>query len=192
MFGFEREKHLNIPNILSLYRLLSFPVVLFFILTNRESVFVILLVINLITDILDGAIARIYHLQTEFGAKLDSLADDGTIILAILGVVYFKLEEFAPYFQSFLIFLTFYFIIMVISLIKFRRFPGMHLYSAKVGAYLQGLFFFVLFVFDFNSVFYYTVIIFSIASLIENMIIMLLKSEMRSDFKGLYWVLKHK
>ena len=98
MFGFEREKHLNVPNVLSFYRLISFPVVLFFILTNRESVFVILLIINLITDILDGAVARIFNLRTEFGAKLDSLADDGTIILAILGIVYFKLEEFAPYF----------------------------------------------------------------------------------------------
>ena len=192
MFGFEREKHLNVPNVLSFYRLISFPVVLFFILTNRESVFVILLIINLITDILDGAVARIFNLRTEFGAKLDSLADDGTIILAILGIVYFKLEEFAPYFSSFLIFLIIYFLTMVISLIKFRRFPGMHLYSAKIGAYLQGLFFFILFVFDFNSIFYYIVIVWGIISLIENIIIMLLESEMRSDFKGLYWVLKNR
>ena len=192
MFGFEREKHLNVPNVLSFYRLISFPVVLFFILTNRESVFVILLIINLITDILDGAVARIFNLCTAFGAKLDSLADDGTIILAILGIVYFKLEEFAPYFSSFLIFLIIYFLTMVISLIKFRRFPGMHLYSAKIGAYLQGLFFFILFVFDFNSIFYYIVIVWGIISLIENIIIMLLESEMRSDFKGLYWVLKNR
>ena len=192
MFGFEREKHLNVPNVLSFYRLISFPFVLFFILTNRESVFVILLIINLITDILDGAVARIFNLCTEFGAKLDSLADDGTIILAILGIVYFKLEEFAPYFSSFLIFLIIYFLTMVISLIKFRRFPGMHLYSAKIGAYLQGLFFFILFVFDFNSIFYYIVIVWGIISLIENIIIMLLESEMRSDFKGLYWVLKNR
>lgn len=192
MFGFEREKHLNVPNVLSFYRLISFPFVLFFILTNRESVFVILLIINLITDILDGAVARIFNLRTEFGAKLDSLADDGTIILAILGIVYFKLEEFAPYFSSFLIFLIIYFLTMVISLIKFRRFPGMHLYSAKIGAYLQGLFFFILFVFDFNSIFYYIVIVWGIISLIENIIIMLLESEMRSDFKGLYWVLKNR
>ncbi len=192
MFGFEREKHLNVPNVLSFYRLISFPFVLFFILTNRESVFVILLIINLITDILDGAVARIFNLCTAFGAKLDSLADDGTIILAILGIVYFKLEEFAPYFSSFLIFLIIYFLTMVISLIKFRRFPGMHLYSAKIGAYLQGLFFFILFVFDFNSIFYYIVIVWGIISLIENIIIMLLESEMRSDFKGLYWVLKNR
>ncbi|MEI7524484.1 MAG: CDP-alcohol phosphatidyltransferase family protein [Mariniphaga sp.] len=192
MFGFEREKHLNVPNVLSFYRLISFPFVLFFILTNRESVFVILLIINLITDILDGAVSRIFNLCTEFGAKLDSLADDGTIILAILGIVYFKLEEFAPYFSSFLIFLIIYFLTMVISLIKFRRFPGMHLYSAKIGAYLQGLFFFILFVFDFNSIFYYIVIVWGIISLIENIIIMLLESEMRSDFKGLYWVLKNR
>ena len=192
MYGFDKKKHLNVPNILSFYRLFSFPFVLFFILTNRESIFVILLVINLITDILDGAIARMFNLQTEFGARLDSLADDGTIILAITGILFFKLSDFEPHTLSVVFFMVSYVLTIVISLIKFRRFPGMHLYSAKIGAYLQGFFFFVLFVFDFNTLFYYIMITWGIASFMENIIMILIESEMRSDAKGLYWILKDK
>ena len=192
MYGFDKKKPLNVPNILSFYRLFSFPFVLFFILTNRESIFVILLVINLITDILDGAIARMFNLQTEFGARLDSLADDGTIILAITGILFFKLSDFEPHTLSVVFFMVSYVLTIVISLIKFRRFPGMHLYSAKIGAYLQGFFFFVLFVFDFNTLFYYIMITWGIASFMENIIMILIESEMRSDAKGLYWILKDK
>src|SRR5674476_587142 len=78
---------LTVPNLLSFYRILSFPVVLYFALTNRESVYFILLIINLITDVLDGFIARKFNLQTEFGARLDSFADIGMYVLAFVGVV---------------------------------------------------------------------------------------------------------
>ncbi|MEL6651216.1 MAG: CDP-alcohol phosphatidyltransferase family protein, partial [Bacteroidota bacterium] len=81
---------LNIPNILSLYRLFSFPIVLGVALTGYEEIFVVLLCVNLITDILDGMIARIFKMQTEIGARLDSIADLGTYVLAILGIFLFK------------------------------------------------------------------------------------------------------
>ena len=192
MFGFDKRKHLNVPNILSFYRLFSFPFVLFFILTNRETIFVILLVINLITDILDGAIARKFNLQTEFGAKLDSLADDGTIILAVTGILFFRLSDFAPHRLSIGIYLVSYLLTIVIALIKFKRFPGLHLFSAKIGAYIQGFFFFVLFVIGFYPTFYYIMITWGIASFIENIIILIIEPQMSANAKGLYWVLKNK
>ena len=60
-----KEKLLNIPNILSLYRLLSFPFVLFIAIKGYQNLFIILLVINLITDILDGLIARVFKMETK-------------------------------------------------------------------------------------------------------------------------------
>ena len=58
------ESVLNVPNLISLYRLLIFPVILYFALTGREQWYVILLCISLISDVLDGNIARIFKLQT--------------------------------------------------------------------------------------------------------------------------------
>ncbi|MEL7534900.1 MAG: CDP-alcohol phosphatidyltransferase family protein, partial [Bacteroidota bacterium] len=92
---------LNIPNVLSLYRLFSFPIVLGIALTGYEEIFVVLLCINLITDILDGMIARLFNMKTEIGARLDSIADLGTYVLAILGIFLFKYAEFAPHMLSF-------------------------------------------------------------------------------------------
>jgi cardiolipin synthase len=85
---------LNIPNILSLYRLISFSFGIYLVITEQEYFFVWLICINLITDILDGLIARAFNLQTEIGARIDSLVDIGTYILAIMGVFIFKSQEF--------------------------------------------------------------------------------------------------
>ena len=68
----------TIPNILSAYRLLAFPFLAFLIVTHQERIFALFFLISLISDILDGWIARTFNLQTELGAKLDSWADTVT------------------------------------------------------------------------------------------------------------------
>jgi CDP-diacylglycerol--glycerol-3-phosphate 3-phosphatidyltransferase len=187
-----KRKLLTIPNILSFYRIFSFPFVLYFALGHEETLFVVLLMINLITDILDGFIARRFNLQTEFGARLDSIADVGTFILALVGIYVFKENDFAPYLLSFSIFLSLFLLSNIISLIKFGRFPSLHLYSWKIGGYIQGFFFFILFVFGFSSSLYYFMIFWGISSFIEHIVIQLILPEMKSNSKGLYWVLKNK
>ena len=146
---------LNIPNLLSLYRLLSFPFVLFMAVNGFEYWFVVLICINLVTDILDGLIARVFTLKTEIGARLDSVADLGTFILAFIGILVFKLEDFAPHLISFLVFFSLLLFCYGLSFIRFKRFPSMHLYSWKIGGYIQGIFIFVLFIWGFNVAFYY-------------------------------------
>lgn len=181
---------INIPNVLSFYRLISFPAVLYFAFAEMQSIFVSLLVINLITDALDGIIARAFKLETEFGAKLDAHADIGMYITAILGIIIFKWNEIAPHYISYSSFIVAYFLPKVVSYFKFRAFPSYHLYSSKIVGYLQGIFFFTLFVFDFYVWFYYFVIIFGILSLIEQTLIVIISQELKTNAKGLYWVLK--
>jgi CDP-diacylglycerol--glycerol-3-phosphate 3-phosphatidyltransferase len=183
---------LNIPNALSFYRILSFPLVLWFAISHQESLFVIFLMINLLTDILDGYIARRYHLQTEFGARLDSIADIGTYILAFLGIFLFKIEDFKPHLISFYVFIALFLLSNVLSLIKFKRLPSLHLYSWKIGGYIQGFFFFVLFVFNFSVYLYYFMIIWGVLAFIEHIVIQLKISQMTTNAKGLYWLLKDK
>lgn len=181
---------LNIPNCLSLYRLISFPVVLYFAWHGNAVAFTWLLCINLVTDILDGLIARKFNMMTEVGARLDSMADLGTYILAITGVFCFKAADFAPYILSFSIFIGLFIVCEVLPLIRCGRLASLHLYSWKIGGYIQGLFFFTLFVFGFDAVFYYFAIIWGILSFIEHICVQLVLPEMRSNARGLYWVLK--
>lgn len=165
---------------------------MFFALSCKENTFVILLVINLITDVLDGFIARTYNLQTEFGAHLDAYADIGMYITAIVGVAMFKLDDIKPHMTIFLIFILSYLLPKIIAYIRFKRFASFHLYSSKVGGYMQGGFFFIWFVFGFNAFVYNLVFIFGILTFLEQSVIVIISTELESNIKGLYWILKKK
>lgn len=180
----------NVPNALSLYRLLSFPFVLLFMLLGYETIFVILLIANLITDVLDGLIARVFHMQTELGARLDSFADLGTYMLAILGVFLFKWDDFKPVQEYFFVFLGLFLVPVFITLIKFGRTSSLHLYSNKIAGYIQGFFFFTLFVFGFFPWFFWLMLISGYIAFSEGIIIHLISRELRSNAKGLFWVLR--
>ena len=183
---------LTIPNILSLYRLFVFPVIVLMILLKLELVYAILVVISLNTDVWDGWIARRYNQQTAIGARIDSLADIGMYITAIAGIIVFKIEEFGPDAWLYYIFISCYVIVTLSPLIKFGNIQSFHLYSIKLGGYLQGIFFILLFFVDFIPVYFYVMVNISLLAFIENLTIQLIVPEMRSDVKGLYWVLKER
>lgn len=184
------ENRWNLPNVISLYRLVSFPFLLYLIYINNESLFAILLCINLVSDILDGLIARAFKLQTEFGARLDSMADWGTYILAFLGIYQFKMEEHKADFWLLYLFIGLIVFYNIFSLCKFRRFPSLHMFSAKIGGYLQGIYFFSLFAFGYYPPIFYLAVIWGWISSIEEIIILIYLKKLRSNVKGLYWVLK--
>ncbi len=182
----------TIPNALSFYRLLAFPVILYLALAGYEQAFAVLIVINLVTDVLDGFLARMLKQTSEFGAKIDSIADMGTYLLVFLGIGLFKWDDFAPHILSFGTFIGLLIVSLTLSLIKFGRFPSLHLYSWKIGGYIQGIFFVVLFIFGFYTPFYYIMITWGILAFLEHIVIQLIIPEMRSNAKGLYWVLKER
>jgi CDP-diacylglycerol--glycerol-3-phosphate 3-phosphatidyltransferase len=78
----------------------------------------------LVTDVLDGFIARAFNMKTEIGARLDSIADMFTYGLAILGIFLFKKAEFAPHLVSFSLFIGLFVFSHLLSLVKFGRFPA--------------------------------------------------------------------
>ncbi len=183
---------LNIPNLITISRLLAFPLIMYFAIAGKETLFAVFLVINLISDAIDGFVARRFNMETELGARLDSFADNFTYVLVFVGIYVFKLEDFSLYIISFLFFIGILLLTVIFSLIKFRRFPSLHLYSTKIGGYLQGAFFICLFTIGFFAPFYYFVISWGIMGAFESIAIQLVIPEMRSNVKGLYWVLKEK
>ena len=185
-----KENLWNLPNVISLYRLVSFPFLLYLIYINEESLFALLLCINLVSDILDGLIARVFKLQTEFGARLDSLADWGTYILAFLGIYQFKMEDHKADFWLLYVFIGLIVFYNVFSFVKFKRLPSLHMYSAKIGGYLQGIYFFSLFAFGYYPPIFYLAMIWGWMSSLEEIIILIYFKKLRSNVKGMYWVLK--
>jgi CDP-diacylglycerol--glycerol-3-phosphate 3-phosphatidyltransferase len=188
----KKEEIYTIPNFISFYRLIAFPFIIWLAISGDEHLFAIFLIINLITDVLDGFIARTFHCETELGARLDSIADIGTYILATAGIFMFKYTDIEPHLVLFIIFISLFFITDIVSLIKFKRFSSLHLYSWKIGGYLQGSFFITLFSIGFYELFFYFIMLWGILAFIEHILIQMIITEMKSNAKGLYWVLKEK
>lgn len=177
---------------ITLYRLLMVPVILYFAISGREKLFAVFLVINLISDIIDGYIARRFKMESEIGARLDSFADNFNYVLAFIGFFIFKMDDLRQHIVSLSIFISMLLLTVIVPLIKFRKFPSFHLYITKIGGYIQGAFFICLFTIGFIAPFYYFMIIWGILGAIECIAIDMVIPEMRSNIKGLYWVLKER
>jgi cardiolipin synthase (CMP-forming) len=186
----KNENVLTVPNFISFYRLIIFPVILILALGGHERAFVILLVISLISDILDGSIARLFKLQTRFGAGLDNLADMGTYFLALLGIFLFRWEEIRPHAWFLYIFLAVFILSYIVAFVRFGKIPGLHLYSAVTAGYIQGIFFFILFVWGFYPWIYYLAIGWGIIAYVEKIFVLLRLDDIKSGVKGLYWLMK--
>lgn len=83
---------MNIPNLLTLLRILLVPVVVWAIAQGQMSIALAAFVIAGVTDAVDGYIAKHFDQQTELGAYLDPLADKALIVsiyvsLAIFGFI---------------------------------------------------------------------------------------------------------
>ena len=187
-----RERFWTIPNILSLYRILIFPFILYLIIVEKESLFALFITISLLTDILDGFIARVFKMQTSIGARLDSWADLGTYILAFLAIYIFKWNDIEPYSFLLLVFAIVMLVSYIAVFLKFKGLIGLHTYMFKITGYVQGAFIIVLFVWGFKVWYYYFSISWGILACIEEILIILILSKPASNVKGLYWVLKNR
>ena len=68
----------TIPNLLSLFRLTLIPVYMTIYLEGRYLLAGAILALSCLTDLLDGWVARRFHMVTELGKLLDPLADKAT------------------------------------------------------------------------------------------------------------------
>jgi phosphatidylglycerophosphate synthase len=188
----KKERFWNLPNLLSLYRILIFPFVLWLIISGREQLFSVFITVSFLTDILDGWIARAFHLQTRIGARLDSWADLGTYILAFLAIYLFKWQEIREHKFMLILFAGVMALSYLLVFARFKGLIGLHTYMFKLTGYLQGAFIISLFLWGFYLLPYYFCLIWGTLACIEEIIIIMLLREPRSNVKGLYWVLKNK
>ncbi len=84
----------NLPNILTLLRLLAAPgVAIMFLYFSRpyaDWFALVLFVTAAITDFVDGYLARAWKQESKFGAMLDPIADKAMVIIALLVITGFS------------------------------------------------------------------------------------------------------
>ncbi len=84
---------LNIPNSLTILRILLVPVLVGFLVYGHYNYALVTLLIAALTDGLDGTIARLANQRTQFGAYLDPLADK---LLLMSAFVTFAILDLVP------------------------------------------------------------------------------------------------
>ena len=83
---------MNLPNKLTVCRVILIPFFVFFLLADPASalfkwIALGIFVIASLTDMLDGKIARKYNLITDFGKFMDPLADKLLVCSAMIGLI---------------------------------------------------------------------------------------------------------
>lgn len=83
-----REKF-TVSNILTISRLFLLPFIVYFLLTRRTTIAFFIMCFSLLTDVIDGYIARRWHQVSHLGELLDPLCDKISlaVILATLVVI---------------------------------------------------------------------------------------------------------
>ena len=185
-----KEKIFNLPNALSFYRLAAIPFIVYCLINENRTLFITLICINLVTDVLDGLIARAFKLCTEFGARLDSLADISTVVLSISGFWVFENNFALEHKTAFLFLISFYAVPQLLSLYKFGRPTSFHLYSNKIVGYIQGIFIFTFFVFGYHQIFFYFMIICSCLADFEVLLLVVYLPKIISNAKSIFTIIE--
>src|SRR5688572_17728094 len=81
----EKTSYLVINGI-TMYRLVSAPILLALAWLGYHDLFKWLIAFSFFTDAIDGPLSRKYKVTSVFGARLDSIADDATVIVATIGL----------------------------------------------------------------------------------------------------------
>lgn len=129
----DKSNWLTIPNLFSIARIVSVPILIYISLINKPNLFLILATISLTTDAIDGYLARKLNQITNLGTTLDSVGDmmmyftmplcgwilwPEMIIQEIIYIIFVMIAFFVP---------------MIAGLIKFGRMPSYHTWLAKTS-----------------------------------------------------------
>ena len=129
----------SIPLALTIFRICSAPVLMVLAAMGKERFFLWLAIAALLSDVLDGALARRLGASSETGRLLDSWADLLIALVSFAGATLLwpdTMREEAGYFALVLAALV---IPNAWGLLRFRRLLGYHTVSAKSSGVLLAV-----------------------------------------------------
>jgi len=182
----------HVPNVLSAARALAVPVLLVLAFEGQRTAFTWVLIPALLSDILDGWIARTFALESKLGAALDSAADSLLLLVSVYGVWVFHPEVFREHAWLCGIAVGLWVLEDALALLRYRRLSSFHTYLSKVVANLLGFFIGWLFLFGFEPWMLYLAAGASIVASLEEIALLGVLPEWRADVRGLWWVLRER
>jgi len=180
-----------IVNGITLWRVIMAPLVIFLAFRHAGGWFKWLLAVSFFTDAIDGLLARKYRVISKAGSRLDSVGDDLTVLSAFVGMLIFKIDFVKQQLVILCILAGLWLLQLVLSLIRYRRMSSFHTWLAKCAAVLQAVFLLLLFFLPEPPYWlFYAAACVTILDLVEEIGMVLLLKDWKSDVKSIFPLLK--
>jgi len=180
-------------NGITLYRIVTAPLLIVLLFRGEQELFKWLLGVSFFTDLIDGVLARTFKVTRILGTRLDSVGDDLTVLVAILGLGVLQPQFFIEQWTLLLPLGILFLLQTGFALYRYGKITSFHTYLAKLAALAQGVF--LLFFFFFEIIYYplfYAAAFITMAELAEEIIIVWLLPQWKSNVRGIWWVLQQK
>jgi phosphatidylglycerophosphate synthase len=178
----------HVPNAISAARLTAAPVMIGLAATHHETAFAWLLVMALVSDVIDGLLARALNVRSRIGAMLDSAGDVTTLMSAAWGIAVFHPVVFAEHALACGIVLEGWALVCIVALVRYGRLSSFHTWASKAAGYALGFFIAALFTIGFVAPLFYLAAVVSVASSAEELLLLWRLPTWRTDVRGLWWV----
>ena len=177
----------HLPNLLSLSRLLAVPFLLILAWQGRDDAFLVLLIVALSTDALDGFIARRFHCESPLGARLDSWGDFAIYSTVPLAAWWLWPDLLRQEAVAVITIMISFLLPVTLGFIKFHGITSYHTWSVKVAAVWMAAALLALFVLEIAWPIRVAAVLCAWSGL-EEIAITLLLGERRTNVRSLWHV----
>jgi len=129
----------HLPNAISIARILIAPVALWSAWEGNDVLYKSLFTVAVVSDFLDGAIARLLRIESDLGARLDAFADMLTYLVLVFAVKWLWPDFINERLWMIVIVLGVYALSFAIGLLRFRRLNAFHSWAGKTTAVLMAV-----------------------------------------------------
>jgi len=178
----------QLPNAISVARLVCVPLLAWLAWQGHASLFGPLFVAALVSDIVDGWIARRFGFASPRGARLDSLADTALFLVSLYALWAFHPRVVIEYPLATASVAGLWILENVASLWRYGRLSSFHTYLSKAAAYALGIFLGWLFLFGFVQPLMASAVCLAVLASLEELALLALLPQWRTNVRGLWWV----
>ena len=191
MKNYAKNAIINLPNLVSLIRILMAPVLFYFALTQQPYWYIGVLLLAVFTDVLDGFLARILSQITPMGSRIDSWGD--FIIYSTMAICAWILWPDIILREKlyFIIIVLSFTLPVVIGFIKFHAVSSYHTWSVKLAVAITVVGYILLFT-DLLDWPFRIAALFCLYAAIEEIAITLLIQHELVDVRTVWQALKYK
>lgn len=187
LYGRAGQKLLTLPNLLTCFRFIAAPVLLWLAWHGNGALFLWLLGCSFLTDALDGFVARLTQQVSELGATLDSWADVIIYITIVISAWWLWPELVQQEIVAVSLIVSSYVLPALVGMVKFGAFTSYHTWTVKFAAAGVAVAMYLLFLCKLALPFEIAAFICVLAAL-EEIAITLILPEKRSNISSLWAV----